>query len=156
MRDAMDDRPTGNDSADPTVSGAGMPVAQGSAAVPAADSRPMVPIPAGSEVPTDKMTSTDRFSSPSSNAMPVFNFLADGPRPPALDPRLAEVAKIADPHLRQQVDANVRLQTQREIAAFTDGQRQVKTQAKALIDQGGDLSSIPVKLMLQIDTPGRQ
>jgi len=87
---------------------------------------------------------------------PSFNPWHDGPTPPLLEPRLAEVAKIADPHLRQQVEANVRLQTQREIADFTDGQRQAKSQAKAIIDQGGDLSSIPGKLMLQIDVPGRQ
>jgi hypothetical protein len=54
------------------------------------------------------------------------------------------VVNIADPHLRQHVEANVRLQTQ----------RQAKAQAKQVIDQGGDLSTIPAKLMLQIDTPG--
>jgi hypothetical protein len=66
------------------------------------------------------------------------------------------VATIADPHLRQQVEANVRLGTHRQVTAFTDGQRQAKAQAKQVIDQGGDLSTIPAKLMLQIDTPGRQ
>ena len=82
--------------------------------------------------------------------------MANGPQPPALEPRLAAVANIADPHLRQHVEANVRLQTQRQIAAFTDAQRQAKAQAKQVIDQGGDLSTIPAKLMLQIDTPGRR
>jgi hypothetical protein len=86
----------------------------------------------------------------------TFDPMANGPQPPALEPRLAAVANIADPHLRRHVEANVRLQTQRQIAAFTDAQRQAKAQAKQVIDQGGDLSSIPAKLMLQIDIPGRQ
>jgi hypothetical protein len=86
----------------------------------------------------------------------TFDPWADGPRPPDLQPRLAEVKKITDPVLRQQVEANVRLKTQREVAAFTDQQRAAKTQAKAIVDQGGDLGSIPAKLLLQIDVPGRR
>src|SRR5262245_27179378 len=36
-----------------------------------------------------------------------FDPWADGPTPPDLQPRLAEVAKITDPMLRQQVEANI-------------------------------------------------
>jgi hypothetical protein len=106
--------------------------------------------------PRDGSNSGDRDTNANVNDSVSFNFLASGPQPPALDLRLAEANRIADPSLRQAVEANVRLQTQRETAAFTDWQRQAKSQAKALIDQGGDLSSIPAKLLLQIDVPGRQ
>ena len=101
-------------------------------------------------------TMDDQRAVPSPTTAPTFDPLANGPQAPVLEPRLAAVANIADPHLRRHVEANVRLQTQRQIDAFTDAQRQAKAQAKQVIDQGGDLSAIPAKLMLQINTPGRQ
>ena len=89
---------------------------------------------------------------------PPSPFAADAaaPRPPELAPRLAATAGIEDPALRPLVEANVRLQTQREIRDFTRQQRDLKAQAKAIIDQGGDLGSIPAKLLLQIDAGGRK
>ncbi|HVI92141.1 MAG TPA: hypothetical protein VM659_27875, partial [Dongiaceae bacterium] len=118
------------------------------------------------EGPATTAPATDAQSASSATAVPAarstqiqafsFDPWADGPRPPDLQPRLAEVGKITDPVLRQQVEANVRLRTQREISTFTDQQREAKAQAKAIIDQGGDLSNIPAKLLLQIDIPGRQ
>jgi hypothetical protein len=114
------------------------------------------PRPDSGGSPQPALPSTQPGSArPASNAL-APNLPAPGLQLPALQPRLDAVAQIADPDLRQQVEANVRLGTARQIAAFTDGQRQVKTQAKALIDQGGDLSSIPAKLMFQVDAPGRQ
>lgn len=104
--------------------------------------------------PPVKVLSMREAANPATTAS--YDPFSQGPQPPTLEPRLVEAAKIADPHLRQLVEANVRLGTQREIAAFTAQQRQVKAQAKNLIDQGGDLSSIPAKLMLQIDIPGRE
>jgi hypothetical protein len=85
-----------------------------------------------------------------------FDHLALPAAPPSLQARLAAADTIADPQLRQAVAANLHLQTQRAIAAHTDQQRDAKGQAKAVIDQGGDLSSIPAKLLLGIDAPGRQ
>ena len=115
---------------------------------------------AGSSLPTasapDAPTSATPGSSTPISSAPPPSVFTTGPQPPALEPRLAAVATIADPYLRQQVEANVRLQTQRDITAFTDGQRQAKAQAKQVIDQGGDLSSIPARLVQQIDMPGRQ
>lgn len=149
----MSDDSIGSNSAKPTSSSAD--------AVPAQPSKTMEGAstwiaPANTPSPHDGSISGDRDTNANVNDSVSFNFLASGPQPPALDLRLAVASRVADPSLRQAVEANVRLQTQRETAAFTDGQRQAKSQAKALIDQGGDLSSIPAKLLLQIDVPGRQ
>jgi hypothetical protein len=125
-----------------SASDAGLGIGVGSNSVPQAAS--------------NLVLSSEQMPAPSPAAPPAtFDPMANGPQPPALEPRLAAVATIADPHLRQHVEANVRLQTQRQVTAFTEAQRQAKAQAKQVIDQGGDLSTIPAKLMLQIDTPGR-
>jgi len=153
---AIEARPSQRGDSGPTVPVSGNPTGS-------AGTQPVAPAvsrsgsPSGSQVVSQtEATPADQRADPGSNPAPTFDPLANGPQPPALEPRLAAVATIADPHLRQHVEANVRLQTQRQITAFTDAQRQAKAQAKQVIDQGGDLSSIPAKLMLQIDTPGRQ
>jgi len=136
--------------ANPTTSGADESAAEDQ--TPAA---PTLAVPSTSSMPAASTT-----ASPAAGAERVQEFSFDpwvnGPQPPDLQPRLAEVEKITDPVLRQQVEANVRLRTQREISAFTDQQREAKAQAKAIIDQGGDLGNIPAKLLLQIDVPGRR
>ncbi|HTI44837.1 MAG TPA: hypothetical protein VL462_00565 [Candidatus Nitrosotalea sp.] len=94
--------------------------------------------------------------SPAPLLISPFAATAEAPQPPDLAARIAAVQQIADPHLRQATEANIRLRTQREIGAFTDQQRSAKSQAKAIIDQGGDLGTIPAKLILAIDKDGRQ
>ncbi|HWT99067.1 MAG TPA: hypothetical protein VN229_15675 [Terriglobales bacterium] len=136
--------------ANPTTSGADESAAEGQATA-----TPTTEAPSTSSIPAASAT-----ASPAAGSERVQEFSFDpwagGPQPPDLQPRLAEVAKITDPVLRQQVEANVRLKTQREISAFTDQQRAAKSQAKAIIDQGGDLGNVPAKLLLQIDIPGRR
>jgi uncharacterized protein (DUF1684 family) len=85
-----------------------------------------------------------------------FSHLALPPPPPSLQARLAAATQIADPNLRQAVTANLHLQTQREIQAHLDQQREAKGQAKSVIDQGGTLDQLPAKLLLQIDPAGRR
>lgn len=155
-RDAMDDSPReptqtiDPQTANPTTSGAEEIAAEGQA----------IPAPATDVPSASSKAAASATASPTAGSERVQEFgfdpWVDGPQPPDLQPRLAEVAKITDPVLRQQVDANIRLKTQREISAFTDQQREAKAQAKAIIDQGGDLSNIPAKLLLQIDIPGRR
>lgn len=91
-----------------------------------------------------------------SGTLAPFGNIAPAAPPPDLQSRLDAAAKIADPHQRKLVEANLRLLTQRELTAFTDQQRAAKAQAKGIIDQGGDLGSIPAKVLLQIDQSGRQ
>jgi len=79
----------------------------------------------------------------------------DGPRPPDLQTRLAEVMKIADPAVRDRVEVNVALATEREAAAYRDNQRQLKAQAKQILDQGGDLGAIPYDTLAGMDQAGR-
>lgn len=88
-------------------------------------------------VPTGQRDASGPAVAPASNPG-SFDPMANGPQPPALEPRLAAVATIADPHLRQHVEANVRLQTQRHIAAFTDS----RCQAKQTFEAAGDLAII--------------
>ncbi|HVI87211.1 MAG TPA: hypothetical protein VM659_02860, partial [Dongiaceae bacterium] len=97
-------------------------------------------------------------ATPSSAPSPASPFAATAtaPQPPDLAARLAAVNQITDPDTRQATEANIRLRTQRQIMAFTDQQRTAKAEAKAIIDQGGDLSAIPAKLILGIDKQGRQ
>jgi len=109
-------------------------------------------VPAATLVDTPAPPTRPETVSPASPFAPD----AAAPRPPELAPRLTAAAEIDDPALRPLVEANIRLQTQRETQAFTQQQRDLKAQAKALIDQGGDLASIPAKLLLAIDAGGRQ
>lgn len=152
----MDDSPseptqTGDpQTVDPTTSGADEVAAEGQA-----NTVPTTDVPSTSSIAAASATASPAAGSESVQEF-TFDPWTEGPQPPDLQPRLAEVAKIPDPVLRQQVDANVRLKTQREVSAFTDQQRDAKAQAKAIIDQGGDLSNFPAKLLLQIDIPGRR
>jgi hypothetical protein len=134
------------------------PKASGADEIAAEDQTPAAPTVAGPS--TSSMPAASTIASPAAGAGQVQEFSfdpwVDGPQPPDLQSRLAEVEKITDPVLRQQVEANVRLRTQREFSAFTDQQREAKAQAKAIIDQGGDLGNVPAKLLLQIDVPGRR
>jgi len=150
----MDDSPAGSTQAvdprtgHPTTSGADESAAEGQATPP-------TDVPSSSSIPVAGGTASRAAGSEPAQEF-SFDPWAGGPQPPDLLPRLAEVAKITDPVLRQQVEANVRLRTQREVTAFTDQQREAKAQAKAIVDQGGDLGNVPAKLLLQMDVPGRQ
>ncbi|HVJ36036.1 MAG TPA: hypothetical protein VND94_23225 [Terriglobia bacterium] len=134
----------------------GLKVPEGSpsAAPPSGEDEAARAAPAPASAPAPG--AADPLPSGASGRVAPFGNIAPPAPPPDLQQRLDEAAKIADPHLRQAVEANIRLLTQRERTAFTDQQRAAKAQAKGIIDQGGDLGSIPAKVLLQIDQSGRQ
>lgn len=134
----------------------GLKVPEGSpsAAPPSGEDEAARAAPAPASAPAPG--AADPLPSGASGRVAPFGNIAPPAPPPDLQQRLDEAAKIADPHLRQAVGANIRLLTQRERTAFTDQQRAAKAQAKGIIDQGGDLGSIPAKVLLQIDQSGRQ
>ena len=77
------------------------------------------------------------------------------PSPPDLAARLSKVEEIQDADLRRRVAANVTLATQQEKQAYLTNQRQLKTQAKDILDRGGGITSIPYQTYSGIDPQGR-
>jgi len=132
------------------------PQAQDTSPTTAGDSGPQIPDDTG---PAPSVTQSGTHPTvPSTTPSPISPFAAtaEAPQPPDLAARLAAVNEIADADTRETTEANIRLVTQREIAAFIEQQRNAKAQAKAIIDQGGNIGTLPAKLLLAIDRPGRQ
>lgn len=80
---------------------------------------------------------------------------ATEPSPPDAESRLVLTEKIADPQLRAAVQDRVALQNQRDRQAYLTQQRQMKVQAKDIIDRGGAFTDIPYQMLIGIDATGK-
>jgi murein DD-endopeptidase MepM/ murein hydrolase activator NlpD len=80
---------------------------------------------------------------------------ATEPGPPDAAGRLALAEKISDPELRLAVSDRIASQTIRDQQTYLTQQRQLKTQAKDIIDQGGSFTDLPYQMLIGIDAKGK-
>ncbi|TXH34405.1 MAG: M23 family metallopeptidase [Rhodospirillaceae bacterium] len=80
---------------------------------------------------------------------------ATEPSPPDAEARLAMAEKIANPQLRLAVSDRIASQNIRDQQTYLTQQRQLKSQAKDILDRGGSFTDIPYQMLIGIDAKGK-